>query len=255
MEIKAGDIAQVRLAADAVRNSAAVVSVEGTDIVLAATPGIGPVREGQIVIVSGTGGDNYCKVVDGNDGRLRLRRMWSERREYFRVDDVFPVDMAKVDNEPGFLKAKVFHSYDPGSCESGDTPDPGSVSPLLWKMLCDINAKMGLILKKLHMDEEGFGKGGDRAVNISATGIRFTSREDVREGETVELKLLLPTSPPTGIITYGRVVRVSDAGEGEKEVAVHFAEMGEEVRDEIIHYALSRQRQIMGKKKQRESGG
>ena len=61
--------------------------------------------------------------------------------------------------------------------------------------------------------------------------------------------MLLPTYPPVGVTTHGKVVRVNQTGDGEYEIALHFSEMDEEVKDEIIQYALQRQREIIRKQK------
>jgi c-di-GMP-binding flagellar brake protein YcgR len=57
--------------------------------------------------------------------------------------------------------------------------------------------------------------------------------------------MLLPARPPLGVIVYGTVIRADDAGNGETEIALHFNEMSEELRNEIIQYSLMRQREII----------
>ena len=66
----------------------------------------------------------------------------------------------------------------------------------------------------------------------------------------VEVKMLLPMIPPMGIMVYGHVVRVSQADGDGHEVAIHFSDISEEVRDEIIRYALSRQREVLRSRRQ-----
>jgi len=171
-----------------------------------------------------------------------------EARGYFRVDDVFPVISRKVTEASPYRKSKVFPGY---SMEISymDVSD-GTINPQLWKMLVDINTKLGLILEHLQLESEGLIKAEDMPVNISASGIRFKMKEKVDIGDVIEIKMLLPTYPPVGILTYGNIVQVNDLGNGEYEVALYFSDMDDEVKDEIIQYALKRQREILRKNKQ-----
>jgi c-di-GMP-binding flagellar brake protein YcgR len=47
------------------------------------------------------------------------------------------------------------------------------------------------------------------------------------------------------VLTYGTVVRAHDLGNGHYEVALQFTDIDDTVRDEIIQYALNRQRDII----------
>lgn len=168
----------------------------------------------------------------------------SEKREYFRVDDVFPVKIRKVDKETA--KRSVIHS-----ATGLDIPDIASdetINPNLWKMLVDINSKLSLILDRL--DYSFSERPENRVVNMSATGIRFTEDERIETGDEVEVTMFLPTTPPVEIMTYGTAVRVDDAGNGKYEIALHFTDMEDTVRDEIIQYLLNRQREIIRKKRE-----
>jgi c-di-GMP-binding flagellar brake protein YcgR len=71
-------------------------------------------------------------------------------------------------------------------------------------------------------------------------------------GDKLEIKMLLPTGPPIGIITYGNVVRANEIGNDQYEVSLHFSDMDEEVREEIIRYAINRQREIIRKERQQK---
>ena len=68
----------------------------------------------------------------------------------------------------------------------------------------------------------------------------------------MEIKLLLPTYPPVAVFAYGEVIRVSELNDGTYEVAIEYLNMGDSVRNEIIQYTLSHQRESIRKLK--ESG-
>lgn len=195
----------------------------------------------------------YAEVSEIKGDSITAKWLWEKSRQYFRVDDAFPVDIRRVEDIPPIKRSRVFLGY-PAEREQAEVEAPDeTISPRLWKLLTDINTKLSLILEKLQFEEEGFVKAEVRHVNVSASGIKFRLEEKVEVGDTVEIKMLLPTCPPTGIITYGNVVRAKDLGNGQYEVALHFTDIEDEVRDEIIQYTMKRQRELI--RRQRKQRG
>jgi c-di-GMP-binding flagellar brake protein YcgR len=175
------------------------------------------------------------------------RMAQQERREYFRVEDVLPLKVKRVRENTEFVRSRVFSGFFSGfgiSCLCEDGPDE-SISPHLWKLLVDMNTKLGLILDKLYLDGEGLAKAESRQVSLSASGIRFPTREEFSVGDFVEVKMLIPVHPPAWIVVYGNVARLCGLAEGAFEVAVDFIEMDDEVRDVINYYTLKRQREMI----------
>jgi c-di-GMP-binding flagellar brake protein YcgR len=72
--------------------------------------------------------------------------------------------------------------------------------------------------------------------------------------DIMEIKLLLPTYPPVAVFAYGEVKRVKTLDENKFEVALEYINMGESVRNEIIQYTLSHQRETIRKFKESEPG-
>jgi c-di-GMP-binding flagellar brake protein YcgR len=66
---------------------------------------------------------------------------------------------------------------------------------------------------------------------------------------------VLPTYPPVAIFAYGKVVRARKLENGKYEIALEYLNMTESVRNEIIQYALSHQREMIRKLKEAEAGG
>jgi hypothetical protein len=176
----------------------------------------------------------------------------SEKREYFRVDDVLPVIAKKVTYDLSCRKSQVFSGYGIEMTEI-EVPDE-TINPSLWKMFVEINNKLGLILERLQMESEGFTKAENKQVNISESGMRFIMNEKVEAGDVLEIKILLSSSPSHGILIYGNVVRVNNIGDGKYEVAIHFSDMDDEIREEIIQHILKRQRGIVKKQMQQVEG-
>ncbi len=229
---------------------ATVVSVDNETIILKTeTDNVQDVQKGKYVIVSGSGSRYYTEAVSLKENILTLRHVWEEKRSYFRVDDTFPVEVRKIRDDIPHRKSKIFRGYDVEKADI-ELPDE-NINPKLWQLLVDINTKLTMILDRLRFESEGFKRGEEKLVNLSASGMRFTMNEKVMPGDKLEIKMLLPTGYPVGIVTYGNVVRTNDIGDGLYEVSVHFSDMDEEVREEIIRYAINRQRELIRKERQK----
>ncbi len=174
-----------------------------------------------------------------------------ERRSFFRVDDAFPVKIKRVGKlsvrSPGFLSRLSDKKID----EMGTGYQENDLVPLLQ----EINNKLDFLLNTLVLKEAGVLNEEAGAVNVSASGIRFEIDEKFEPGDTVELKMLLPSYPPVAVLTFGEVTRVKvieREGSSVYDTAIEFVEMTDEVREEIIRYTLRRQREII--RKQRKDG-
>ena len=222
-----------------------VISFDDTALVLRPLSELPPdFTAGRYVIIpeADSDYDYYTEVMEHREGYLHLKRLWTGKRGFFRVDDVFPVIARKVTDAHALKKSRTIaniHEEPPDA----NIPD-GSVSPQIWKMLADINSKLGLILEKLYFESEGLSHASCMPVNISASGLKLTVPEHAEPGDILEVKMSLPVSPPIGIVAYGEVTRASECGHGHWEVALQFINMDDDVRDEIIHYTFKRQREI-----------
>ncbi len=192
--------------------------------------------------------EHYTEVLSLNDRALELRRLWTGKRGYFRVDDVFPVICRNVTREKLRPESKLFTGYS-GELEDLDAPDE-TVSPRLWKVLTDMNAKLTMLLERLNLDQEGLTRAHGIPVNISASGLRFGLPDRASIGDTMELKMLLPVYPPVGILAHGTVTRVEEQDQGAYRTSMQFIDLVDEVRDVIIQYTLKRQRELI--RRQRE---
>ncbi|MEC4684768.1 MAG: PilZ domain-containing protein [Nitrospirota bacterium] len=174
-----------------------------------------------------------------------------ERRSFFRVDDAFPVKIKRVGNLSVRSSGFLFPPSDKKVDEIGTGLQDSGLVPLLQ----EINNKLDFLLNTLVLKEAGALNEEASAVNISASGIRFEIDEEFELGDVVELKMLLPSYPPMAVQAFGEVTRVKVLErEGRKayDTAIEFAEMTDEVREEIIRYTLRRQREII--RKQRKDG-
>ncbi|MCI4624446.1 MAG: PilZ domain-containing protein [Candidatus Magnetoovum sp. WYHC-5] len=209
--------------------------------------------KGQNVVLFAGEVEYFADVVDEKDDTLILKCFGEERREYFRIDDVMPVIVNKIEGgDISPYRSRVITEYGhdmPNLVAYGvDVPDE-NISPRLWKMLVDINTKLSLLLDKVTLGNEGLIDTEYKKVSLSASGIRLKVIDKLSKSDFVEVKLLLPASPPVGLAVYGIVVWVKKYAENDYEVSIQFADIEESVREEIIQYTLKRQREIFRKER------
>lgn len=237
------------------RYGAIVQSIDTSTIVLqvqADSPS--SLVQGQYVMISDASDevDFYNEIVGREGNALRLKRVWTGKRGYFRVDDRFPVIHKKVQAGGTLLESSIYTGHGQELADLETTDD--TVNPRLWRMLVDINAKLALILERLNIEGEGLAKAERIAVNISASGIRFAVDHAFDMGDLIEVKMLLPTNPAVGIVAYGKVVRIERPETAGTMVSLHFIYLTEEVRDVIIQYTLKRQRDIVRRYREQDRG-
>jgi hypothetical protein len=190
-----------------------------------------------------TGLDYYTEIMESGEGRLLLKRLWTGRRDYFRVCDVLPLVVRKVSGDRSLKKSRLVAGYGSGPSEPA-VPDE-TISPQVWRMLVDISAKLDALMEKQYLESAGLTHAENIPVSISASGIKFILHEPAGVGDIIEVKMSLPLYPPVGVITFGEVVRATPIDQHSSEVAVKFINMDDDVRDEIIQYTLKRQREII----------
>jgi len=252
MALQPGDHIRYRLLPETTAFGAIIQTIDENVIVLRLDPDAPshiPVGQDIVIPEPDAETDYYNEVIGRDKTTLRLKRLWTGSRDYFRVNDAFPVLYKKVEGNENGRESRVIPGF---GVETNDLEAPDeTISPWLRKMLLDINARLGLVLTKLNLESEGLSRSESIPVNISAAGLRFTMDGQVQVGDTIEVKMLLPASPPVGIVTYGSVTRVEKLGVGGFDVSVSFLDMDDEVRDIIIQYALKRQRKFIRRQRQR----
>jgi hypothetical protein len=244
-----GEIILFRIIPAATQYNATLISRDKDYIVIQSQTDVPlDIRKGQHIAISCDDSECYTEVLGIESGILRLKKMWTETREYFRVDDVFPVIARKVPGTDTYRKSTIFCGY---GIEIPDMEVPDdTIHPQLWKVLIDVNTKLGLILEMMRVEREGMKEAESKQVNISASGIRFIIQEKIAVDDVLEIRMLLPANPPVGILTHGKVVKMQETGNGEYDVGLSFVDIDEEVRDAIIQYTLKRQREIIRKQRQ-----
>lgn len=174
-----------------------------------------------------------------------------DRREAFRVEDVLLLVCRKIDPGLPHLGARMLPGFSEDYLLPDSTSEPPyeSISPHLWNLLLQINHKLGVIIDKLNLAQEGVTKAEPTAISLSSSGAKFTTREECIAGDVLEMKILLPLDPPSWIVIQGKVLRVTEKEPGQKDVAVQFFDMEEPVLETINKYCLRWQREFIRKRK------
>ncbi len=172
-----------------------------------------------------------------------------EQQSSFRVDDILPVILKKLDSGASCTKAKLYAGFYSGIGVSvlDEEPPDDTINPKIWKKLVAIDTKLNLVLEKLVQHSEGFSQAEDRKVSVSDEDIRIVTPETFVSDDFLEMKLLLPVNTPTWVILYGRVTNVIPVASGQNEVSVKFSEMDDDIRQVVGFYIMNRQREIVRK--------
>jgi hypothetical protein len=170
-----------------------------------------------------------------------------ERREYFRVDDFLPISIKKIDEDLENMRGKTIPGLQSGvGCPASteDIADEG-ISPVLWRMLIEINHKLSVLLDNMYLTSQGLVNIPIKKICVSAAGIKVACEEKFEPGDGVEIRMLLTANTSFWVVIYGKVIRAVPIDGSKWETAIEFSEMGDEVRNTIGAYMISRQREMI----------
>ncbi len=174
----------------------------------------------------------------------------SERREFVRIDDTIGLEANLVD--PAKRKSvRARELLMPAPLERLLSKDYETEDSKTLRYLAAINSKLDLLIKHLVSDYSSLEGFDNQSVNLSACGINFPMSVKPDEGDLVEIKMLLPGSPPVSICAYAEVLRAEGPKEsGKYDVAAKFISMGEDIQEEIVRYIFDRQRELLRAKRE-----
>lgn len=122
------------------------------------------------------------------------------------------------------------------------TMPPPVNEPVLAEWLHKINNKLDMIIHILSPETKGFLPITFRIMNISGNGMSFSSREPFKNGEILEIQIVLYTYSYKVLYLYGKVVRV-EKGEGDDySIAIEFTHLADEVRQELMNFDFKKHR-------------
>ncbi len=170
----------------------------------------------------------------------------TNRREYSRVYAYIPLSFRKIlPEERPVIRARLAgDSIFPGSNVA--VPEIGD--RILYEWLKMLNNKLDGIVRLLTIHAEGFQALPSKAVQISGSGMSFSSGEPLEPGDVLEIKMILAVNQPTALFAYGEVIKVDRQTSG-YIAAVSFVKMDDQIRDEIVRFVFEREREILREKR------
>jgi hypothetical protein len=187
------------------------------------------------------------------------------QREFFRIDDRLPIEFRQINHEefvklestilsnPTYKQDKLFEIHFLNDIVSRKKSEDNE----LYAHLKLIDRKLDMILDLLGQQKrEDMYKNLFTQVDISGSGIKFTSDTPLHEEGFVELKIALPLSPFVIISTLCQVVRSLESKENNQNVwkiALKFLVINDYDRDFLINYIFNREREKL--RKMRETTG
>lgn len=121
-------------------------------------------------------------------------------------------------------------------------------NPIVW----EINRKLDLLIHMyLGDDFMELMRTPQKDVNLSASGIRFITKESFRPGDLVEVSMILPMAPLLYLQLLGDVLRIKPVTSGETSrsaIAVRFLQVDSDTKEDIIRYLFKRQREVLRKR-------
>jgi hypothetical protein len=193
--------------------------------------------------------DLPCVVVEENRFPILICQRVN-RRNHVRVNAFIPLQycladrgLYEDDREGYLIRIREEMGGSEGLYEAiGEGLEEESVSPKLVCLLEDMNRKLDRILALLEENRHGQLQ-RVVAVNISGSGLRFPVWEEMKGGELLAIRVVLPLAPPVPVIFLGEVTRVTEKGKDEFDIAVRFVAIDEADREKIVQYTFKRMRE------------
>lgn len=180
-----------------------------------------------------------------------------EKRRYFRVTDTINLLHKLIDENAidrlSHVSTDVLSNCSLSSALEVLNQDIHSLStrldrrdPELTEYLRLLDTKINLLAQALTSQDEQFSEHDAREVVLSATGMAFSNETAIKEGQLLELRMLL-TSCMAVIVAYGRVVRCRDiVAENQPrpyEICIEYINLTEDDRELLIKHVVKRQLQ------------
>jgi hypothetical protein len=102
---------------------------------------------------------------------------------------------------------------------------------------------LNFILEKMIVERESIDERATRRVTLSESGVGAALEIPFEVGDIAEIRMLLPSSPPVGILTYGEVKWVKKVEDHRYDTGFFFLGDDLAVCNALRRYILMRQRE------------
>lgn len=182
----------------------------------------------------------------------------SNRREHFRVELTVPVRWKILtEDEIGLLRKGMGNDLFkqggvPSPIESFlEESTPGSKDEQIFLALQLLNNKLDFIIEQILSRSSLDETGSDKIMEISASGLKFVSREKFEEGTLLKMELIMP-----GVVQYNIELITEILRSTEKENkyinAARIVCIKDDARDSIVKLVFQKQRMDIRTKKNLE---
>jgi len=174
-------------------------------------------------------------------------------RQDFRINDVIPVSDERMSAEDYQInKTKVgVRSRQNGMLRQMVGRDifsadhDAEASSEMSQALEALDAKLDYLIGVNMLNDATRGDMQERPVNLSVTGISFTTRNYYQLGEAIAINLMLPSFPPSILELLGTVVRAPTPNDKKQHVGVKFYFRCDDEEDTIAKYVYRRHRETI----------
>jgi len=181
------------------------------------------------------------------------------RRQDFRVDDMIPMRDAPMSiEEYESKKVHVGIRSRQGSMlrdmlgQDVFSENSMAANTDMAKAVEALDAKLNYLIGVNMLNDANRSNLQDRPVNLSVTGASFVSEGVYKEGDAIEVTLMLPAFPPTVLDLIGDVMWVKPKSKGQLLIGVRFFYRCEEEEDAISKYVFKRDREVIRLKNRQE---
>lgn len=183
------------------------------------------------------------------------------RRKYYRGKITVPARWQPLTEEDSrlvfdgkgselFKQADLLDPLD----EILERAEPGTSEKQILRCLQLLNNKLDFIIEQIFLKERETPPSRGDVIEISGSGLKFTSEEFLQKGTLLMMNLILPGTFEFQLELISEVLRSEDVGGG-FVIAAKILEIREETRDEIIKVVLQRQRKEIRSGKTNQGGG
>lgn len=183
---------------------------------------------------------------------MHLSANHENKRRGYRVDDAIsmldtPLSAEEFEQKKMGAGTYSHHSglmphMSPGEMSAGSGFD--HLSGELAKMLQTIDQKLNYLISAQMLSDASRLDLSERPVNLSISGMRFSTKSHYKAGDGMKITMMLSGSPPLLMELLAKAARVEPANEGQ-QVAVDFVFRNEDEEQSLSQYILRREREMI----------
>ena len=183
--------------------------------------------------------------------------MSKERRRFYRIEDIVGLNSQVIERKELEQRLENFwndqHQFSLRNefnfkleQHRADLQHIKNKMPEIGRYLSVLQEQLDLLTDKILTDDDAFPT-RETNVNISAQGISFTSNEQVKKDDVVELSLLLLPDQQK-IVIFAKVVdcKLHDKTSGEYTITLNFEHIHEADREILVKHVHGKQLKSLG---------